>query len=98
MKTVPMVLLVAAIIAAVALAGSGLGARFGWWDYRGGFALLRFAMFGSLALAVIAAVALLILRVRTGGARVLIAALLVACVTSAVPFYWLAEARKVPPI
>ena len=87
-----------ACVAACTVVASGFGARFGLWDFRFGFVLLRWAAYAGIALALLALVALLIPRVRTGHAVALAGALLVAAATGALPLYWQYNARAAPPI
>lgn len=92
------VLVVLAVAAAVAVAASGFGARFGWWDFRVGFAILRWATYAGIAVAVLALVALCVRRLRAGHAVALAGALVVATATAALPLWWQNTARAVPPI
>jgi len=87
-----------AALVAVAIAASGYGARFGAWDYRVGFSILRYATYAGLAVAAIALVALCIPRTRARNGTVLAVALVVAAAASALPMYWLQQARTLPPI
>lgn len=87
-----------AVLAALAVAASGFGARFGAWDFRAGFAILRWGSYAGIALAVLALGALLVPRVRTGHAATLAVALVVATAVAALPMYWQQTARAVPPI
>ena len=47
-----------AFAAAIASLIAGLGTRWGWWDYRTAFVILRFAAWAALAAAVISLIAL----------------------------------------
>lgn len=91
-------LLALAIVAALAVAASGFGARFGAWDFRMGFAVLRWAAYGGIAVAVLALVALFVRRVRAGHVPALAAALVVGAAAAALPLFWQQTARAVPPI
>ena len=84
------------IVAAIVL--SGFGARFGVWDFRVGFQILRWATYASFALAAAALVALLVPRFRTGRIRLLVMTLAMAFGAAALPMYWLQVARTLPPI
>ncbi len=96
--SIPRALLAVALVAALAVAASGFGARFGVWDFRVGFAILRWAAYAGIALAVLALVDFLAPRVRSGHAATLLAALLVGGAAAALPLYWQHTARAVPPI
>ena len=85
-------------LVAVAVAVSGYGAKFGAWDFRAGFAMLRYATYVGLAVAAISLAALVVPRTRAGNAIALGIALIVALAASALPMYWLQQARGLPPI
>ena len=87
-----------ALAVAAAVAASGFGTRFGAWDYRMGFAILKYATYAGLAVAGIALVALCVPRTRSGNAGALCIALAVALAAAALPLYWLQQARALPPI
>jgi uncharacterized protein (DUF1499 family) len=92
--------LVVALVAALALALAGPGHRFGLWDFGTGFAMLRYAVFGGIAGAVISAVGLVLARYRgrrRGMFRAL-AGLALGLIVVGLPAYWLQVARSVPPI
>lgn len=85
-------------LAAAAVVASGFGARFGVWDWRAGFTILRWGTYASLGIAALAFVALLVPKLRARGSLGLAIALLLAGGAAAVPLYWLQQARAVPPI
>lgn len=87
-----------AIAAAVAVAASGFGARFGLWDWRDGLQILRWGAYGGLAVATTAVVALLVPRARSGNAGRLAVAAALGVAAAALPLYLLQVARTVPPI
>jgi len=87
-----------AALVALAIVASGFGAKFGAWHFSVGFAILRYATYAGLAVAAIALVALCIPRTRARNAGVLAVALVVAGAASALPLYWLQQARTLPPI
>jgi uncharacterized protein (DUF1499 family) len=87
----------AVIVAAVAvglLLAAGPGTRMGWWTFRTGFQMLRFAVYGGAAGAVLALAALVV-----GGRRGLAALALVLGLAAILP-PWLLQrsARSKPPI
>ncbi|MFO1398434.1 MAG: DUF1499 domain-containing protein [Burkholderiales bacterium] len=92
------VLLVLALASVLAVAISGFGARFGLWDFRLGFGILRGSAYAGIAVAVLALLALLVPRVRNGRAPALVAALVLAAGAAALPLFWQQTARAVPPI
>lgn len=79
---------------------SGLGHRWGWWDFRTGFLLLRSAALGGLAIALLALLALW--RTRPGGpfrgVGWAAAALLLGLLVFAVPWRYYERRDEVPPI
>ena len=92
--------LVVALAAGVALALGGPGHRFGLWNFGTGFAILRYAVYGGIAGAVISAVGLVLARYRgrrRGMFRAL-AGLAIGLIVVGLPAYWLQVARSVPPI
>ena len=89
---------VLALAAALAIVASGFGARFGVWDWRTGFAVLRWATYAALGLAAISLVALLVPRVRARGSGALVVALALAASAAAVPLALVLQARALPPI
>jgi len=92
---VPIVL---AVLSALALVASGFGARYGIWDFRFGFQLLRWSFYAGLAAAALALVALIVRRVRAGHAAGLAAALVIGLVVAYFPWHWMQEARALPSI
>ncbi|MFO1317734.1 MAG: DUF1499 domain-containing protein [Burkholderiales bacterium] len=87
-----------ALAAAVAVAASGFGARFGLWDYRMAFQVLRWGAYAGLAIAAVAVIAALVPRARAGNGWRLGAAAAIGVAAAALPLYWLHVARSVPPI
>ena len=89
---------VLALMAAALLAASGYGARFGAWDYRFGFQLIRWSLYAALATTAIVVVFLLIPRLRAGQFRALVTALAISAGVAFFPWYWFQTARAAPPI
>jgi uncharacterized protein (DUF1499 family) len=89
-----------AFAAAIAALFAGLGTRWGWWDYRTGFLILRFAVWGGLAAAVVSLYAVAVaLRHRSRRAIVFgIHGLIIGALVFGVPWYLVNEGRKLPPI
>ena len=90
--------LVLALVSAAILAASGFGARFGVWDWRFGFQLIRWSFYMGLATAALALVALLIPRIRAGHVPGLAAALVVSAGVAYFPWHLLQSARSLPSI
>lgn len=89
-----------AFIAAIAALLAGLGTRWGWWDYRMGFTILRFAVWAGLAAAIISLYAMVVaLRNRRRRAIVFgIHGLIIGSLVFGVPTYLVNQGRKLPPI
>ena len=87
-----------AALAITLLAVAGPGARLGLWTFRTGFGFMRWAAYAGMAGAVLAVVALALARARGRAAALLVAALLVAVTSAALPWTRMRGARSVPPI
>ncbi|WP_222565353.1 DUF1499 domain-containing protein [Novilysobacter antarcticus] len=90
--------LVIALLAAVLLLIAGPGTRMEVWDFRTGFALMRWAAYIGLGAAVVAVVLLLVPAYRRAGALALAAALLIGVGVAFVPWNAMRGAKQVPPI
>jgi uncharacterized protein (DUF1499 family) len=86
-----------AAVALLLLLLAGPTVRLGLWDFGAGFSLLRWAAYLGFASV---AVALVTLLTRTGRRPILLqlAALLIGGGVAFVPWHWLRQARRVPPI
>ncbi|MEX2465602.1 MAG: DUF1499 domain-containing protein [Gemmatimonadota bacterium] len=93
-------ILVLAGLTALLGALSGFGSRWGLWDFRTGFTLLRWAAYGAVAVTVVSTVTLWFTRPGTGrrGFWLVVFAVIVAVPVFAVPIAWRARAGDVPPI
>lgn len=90
-----------AIIFVFLAAVSGPGARLGLWDFRTGFAILRFSAYGGLisgALSLFGVVACLLRRRSVRGAGTGAAGLLLSVIVVVIPLMWSLEAKRVPRI
>jgi uncharacterized protein (DUF1499 family) len=89
-----------ALLAALALAITGPGHRFGLWTFGTGFMILRYAVFGAVAGAVVSALGLGLagFRGRRRGMFRALAGLAIGLVAVGLPATWLHTARSVPPI
>jgi uncharacterized protein (DUF1499 family) len=89
-----------AFVTAIAALLAGLGTRWGWWDYRTGFLILRCAVWGGFAAAIISLYAMVVaLRHRWRRAIVFgIHGLIIGALVFGVPTYLVNEGRKLPPI
>jgi uncharacterized protein (DUF1499 family) len=91
---------VVVVLAVLVIALSGLGSRWGWWEFRTGFKLLAWGGYAALAGAALTVVGALLARGPGWGRRLALAAALavLAVGTVAVPWQWRRTARAVPPI
>ena len=88
-----------AVAAAVAAMLAGLGTRWGWWDFRTGFAVLRWAVYGAIAAAALAVLGLgLALKDSQRGVILALLGIAIGLVTAYVPWHWRRTAERVPPI
>jgi len=88
-----------AMAAAVAAMLAGLGTRWGWWDFRTGFAVLRWAAYGAIAAAALALLGLgLALKDSQRGVILAVLGIAIGLVTAYVPWHWRRTAERVPPI
>src|SRR5436190_7170603 len=92
--------LVLALLAVLLAMIAGLGSRVGLWDFRTGFAVLKYATYGSMLALLLAAGAAWL--TRPGSARrgfvVALLALVIALVEIAVPVGMLIRAKRLPAI
>lgn len=90
----------AALVSAAALSASGPGNRFGWWDYRVAFSIMRFAAWGGAAGAVLCIVPALVAvkRGARGAIALAIAGIAAGALTFALPWQMRQRAQGLPPI
>ena len=87
-----------AILAALLLAGSGLGVRAELWPFRFGFGMLLGSLIAGLIAAGMAAVALAVPRLRAGSLSLLVFSLLLGLAVAAVPLEHIRRVRTLPYI
>lgn len=97
MKPAHIALLISAAAAALLLV-AGPGTRLQWWDFRGGFQLMRWAAYAGLAGAGLALVMLLLPATRRAGLASLLLALGLGVGVAFVPWNGMRQARALPPI
>lgn len=85
------------LLAALLVLSAGPGTRLGLWDYRTGFGLVRWGAYVGLGAAVAAAL-LFLVRPKPNGAFALSLGLLLGLGAAFVPWRWMQQARRVPPI
>lgn len=89
-----------AILAGLAGVFAGFGSQWGWWHFRTGFVILRWAAYGGIVAAAISLMAAIL--TRPGGSRRgfiwSISGLLIGLFVFGVPLWWWWTAQRVPPI
>jgi len=100
MPKLPAFAIALALLAALAALASGLGHRFGLWDYRFGFVLLRGAAWAGLAgaLACLAAAAWAVRRRALGALLGALLGIAAGGAAFGMPWAMLGQARSLPPI
>lgn len=90
----------AATVAALLLALAGFGSRFGWWDFRTGFALLKYGVYGGISAALLALLAGVVAgrQRQPVGIMLSVLALLGGLAVAAVPISWRIKAKQLPMI
>jgi uncharacterized protein (DUF1499 family) len=89
-----------ALVSGLAALFAGLGTRWGWWDYRDGFLILRYAVWSGMAASAISLFAV-VNALRNGLRRAIvfgIHGLIVGALVFGVPLYLVNEGRQLPPI
>jgi uncharacterized protein (DUF1499 family) len=79
---------------------SGLGHKWGWWDFRTGFSWLRWAVYGALSVGVLCGLVVIFAWLRQMWLSLAMALLgaILCVVTFALPWSYLRLARSLPPI
>ena len=90
--------LIAAIGAALMVLMAGPGTRMGLWHFRTGFSLMRWGAYLAIVAALLAIVALILVRGRRRGVLPSVLALGLALGTFYVPWSFLQKAKSLPPI
>lgn len=90
--------LLLSLLAVVLLIVAGPGSRFGWWDFRTGFDLMRWAVYIGFGAALVALLMLLLPRTRRSGPVLLGVALVLGLVAALIPLNNMRIARSVPAI
>ena len=89
-----------ALLAGLAVILAGLGSRWGWWDFRTGFSVMKWGGFGGLAAAAVLLVGSILVRPGRSrrGFMLGLAGLVISFVVVGVLLQWLWTAKHVPPI
>lgn len=89
-----------ALLAAVTALSSGLGHRWGWWDFGGGFTLLKWAFFGGLAACTVSAIGAIAARpaARRRGLGIALSGLVIGAAVAWLPWQAVQQIKALPPI
>jgi len=87
-----------ALLAVLVAACSGFGYQFGFWHFRTGFLILRWAFYGALAAAALALLGLIIARFSRRALLPGLAGVVIALGLAYVPWQWKQTADSVPYI
>ncbi|MFQ5937042.1 MAG: DUF1499 domain-containing protein, partial [Acidiferrobacterales bacterium] len=92
--------LVGSLVCALIAVVSGLGHRWGWWDFIAGFSLLRWAVYGALSAVGLSALVAIFAWLRGSWAGLALAALgvVVGITTAGIPWSYLRLVHSAPPI
>jgi len=90
--------LLLAVSAALLLLVGGPGTRFGLWEFRDGFLLMRWAAYLGLVSAALALTLLIIPATRRGQGVRLLSACVIGLIVAYLPWQLQQRARSVPPI
>ncbi|MGH7384416.1 MAG: DUF1499 domain-containing protein [Candidatus Rokuibacteriota bacterium] len=79
---------------------SGAGSRWDWWDFRAGFAIFRWTLYGGLVAIMVALAGLVLALLARAGRTALLSLVTLALLAAvgAVPVTHLRTAGRVPPI
>lgn len=88
------------VLAVLAMALGGFGTRLGWWDFRSGFAVLKWGAYGVLAAAFLSLAGLIGAAAQKHREGIILgtAGLVLGLGAAWVPWSWVQTARSVPPI
>jgi hypothetical protein len=99
-RLVSILLLCGSVVCIAMLVGSGFGVKFGLWNFRLGFLVLKISAYGGLVYVLLSAlIGYFYWKKRhLAAAAICLAALLVGAAAFAVPFSWMLKARQLPRI
>ena len=100
LSRLPVIALLMALAAGLLMVLAGFGARWGFWDFRTGFDMLKWATYLALVAAVVSMIAIAWTwsRRSRSGLRLGVMALILALGFAWIPWNWQRSARGVPPI
>ncbi len=89
-----------AVIVALAALSSGLGNRWGWWDFHSGFGILKWAFYGGVAASVVSIAAVVMTRpgMPQRGFAMALTALILSFLVVWLPWQSMRDIRNLPPI
>jgi uncharacterized protein (DUF1499 family) len=95
----PLAGFIVAVLSGLAAVFSGFGARWGWWHFMTGFAILKWAAIGGIAATLATVLGSLFFRSRVKGHPVLaVAAVVVGLAVAGIPWSWYNTAKRLPVI
>ena len=96
----PLIAMACSLIALLLLASSGFGTRFGLWQFRTGFTILKWSAYFGLASSLLALVAgtVCLKGKRAAGALLSLFALLCGMTAFGLPYSWMLKAQRYPRI
>ncbi len=88
------------LVSGMAAVFAGFGTRWGWWNFRTGFTILRWAAYGGLAAAgvCIPALGFSLQAGRHGNAALAVIGMLISLAIAGIPWNWAQTAKRLPPI
>lgn len=100
MSGVALAAIILALLGLLVLALAGLGTRWGWWDFRFGFRMLRWGFYLEVAAVVLGIAGAIVARpgARRRGFALALIALLLGAVGAGTMLRWSARAKAVPAI
>jgi uncharacterized protein (DUF1499 family) len=89
-----------AVLSVLAVMMAGFGSRWGWWDFRTGFTILKWGGYGGLAALVLSLVGAVLARPgrMLKGFMPAVAGVLIGLSLIGVLLNWMSTAKRVPPI
>jgi uncharacterized protein (DUF1499 family) len=97
--SLPLAGFIIAILSGLGAVLSGFGTRWGWWHFMTGFAILKWAAIGGIAVTLTTILGSLFFRNRIRGHAVLaVAAMVVGLAVAGIPWGWYKIAQHLPVI
>ncbi|RII25917.1 MAG: DUF1499 domain-containing protein [Geobacter sp.] len=99
-RILPIAAVVLALIASMTLVAAGFGTRLGFWQFRTGFAILKYGAYGGLLSTMLALVAMIVAfrGKHLPGFVLSLIAMAIGITVFGLPFSWQSTAKKMPRI